>query len=87
MVFCFCFIIWPFPLIFFFIMFLKCKHIYIHVRACNIELLLQRVYFSFIFYLQEEFADTKWVNRSHESMARYQRSTQKSWFNGQIPKE
>ena len=25
MVFCFCFIIWPFPLIFFFIMFLKCK--------------------------------------------------------------
>jgi hypothetical protein len=26
MVFCFCFIIWPFPLIFFFIMFLKCKY-------------------------------------------------------------
>jgi hypothetical protein len=38
-------------------------------------------------YLEEEFADTKWVNRSHESMARYQRSKQKSWFNGQIPKD
>jgi len=34
-----------------------------------------------------QWPDTKGVNRSHDSMTRYQRSKQKSWFNDQIPKE
>ena len=34
-----------------------------------------------------QWPDTKGVHRSHDSMARYQRSKHKSWFKGQIPKE
>jgi hypothetical protein len=40
-----------------------------------------------LWYLAIESWHTKGVNRSPDSMARYQRSKQKSWFNGQIPKE